>query len=131
MDHHEIAKADWIGLSMGAMTGMGLAIHRPEPLRPDGLADARAEATDAYKTMWDQRIAAVKAGGVEAVAEGSWGSGSPRTGASQPRGDGGGPRDDRQHRPRRLHRLLPCAEETRLPEGSVPALAAERRGPAA
>ena len=30
MDHYGIAKADWIGLSMGAMTGMGLAIHHPD-----------------------------------------------------------------------------------------------------
>lgn len=73
MDHYGIAKADWLGLSMGAMTGMGLAIHHPDRFGRMVLADARAEATDAYKAMWDQRIAAIEAGGVEAVAEGSLG----------------------------------------------------------
>jgi 3-oxoadipate enol-lactonase len=73
MDHYGLAKADWLGLSMGAMVGMGLAIHRPERFGRMVLADGRAEATDAYKAMWDQRIAAVNAGGVEAVAEGSLG----------------------------------------------------------
>jgi 3-oxoadipate enol-lactonase len=73
MDHYEIAKADWIGLSMGAMTGMGLAIHHSDRFDRMVLADARAVATDAYKAMWDQRIAAVEAGGVEAIADASLG----------------------------------------------------------
>lgn len=73
MDHHGISRADWIGLSMGAMTGMGLAVHHPERFGKMILADARPVATDAYKTMWDQRIAAVTAGGVEAIADASLG----------------------------------------------------------
>jgi 3-oxoadipate enol-lactonase len=71
MDHFSIEKADLIGLSMGAMTGMGLGIKHPERFGRMVLADARSVATDAYKEMWDQRIAAVNVGGLEAVAEGS------------------------------------------------------------
>src|SRR6056297_1211085 len=73
MDHHEVDKADWIGLSMGGMTGMGLAIHNPERFGRMVVADARSVATDAYKQMWDQRVEAIQAGGVEAVVEGSLG----------------------------------------------------------
>jgi len=73
MDHHEVDKADWIGLSMGGMTGMGLAIHNPERFGRMVVADARSVATDAYKQMWDQRVEAIRAGGVEAVVEGSLG----------------------------------------------------------
>ncbi|PQO22081.1 3-oxoadipate enol-lactonase [Rhodobacteraceae bacterium WD3A24] len=73
MDHYEVEKADWIGLSMGGMTGMGLAIHHPERFGHMVVADARSVATDAYKKMWDQRIEAVEAGGIEAVIEGSLG----------------------------------------------------------
>lgn len=73
MDHHGVEKADWIGLSMGGMTGMGLAIHHADRFGRMVLADARSVATDAYKQMWDQRIAAIEKGGVEAVVAGSLG----------------------------------------------------------
>lgn len=73
MDHYAIETADWVGLSMGAMTGMGLGIHHPERFGRMVLADARSVATDAYKAMWDQRVMAVTNGGVEAIADASLG----------------------------------------------------------
>ncbi|WP_164730562.1 3-oxoadipate enol-lactonase [Pelagibacterium montanilacus] len=73
MDHYGIEKADWLGLSMGAMTGMGLAIHHPDRFGKMILADGRAVATDGYKAMWDQRVQAIGEGGLEAVVEGSLG----------------------------------------------------------
>ena len=73
MDHHGIGTADWIGLSMGAMTGMGLAIHHPDRFGRMVLADGRADAPDMFKAMWDQRIAVVSGGGTEAVADGTLG----------------------------------------------------------
>lgn len=73
MDHYEIAQADWIGLSMGAMTGLGVVIDHPDRIGRMVAADGRAVATDAYKAMWDQRIAAVSAGGVDSIADGSLG----------------------------------------------------------
>jgi len=69
MDHHGIEKADWIGLSMGAMTGMGLAITHPDRFGRMVFADARADAPDSYKAMWDKRMEIVRDGGVAAVAE--------------------------------------------------------------
>jgi len=71
MDHHGVEKADWIGLSMGGMTGMGLAIHHADRFGRMVLADARSVATDAYRQMWDQRIAAIEKEGVETVVAGS------------------------------------------------------------
>jgi 3-oxoadipate enol-lactonase len=73
MDQHGVKKADWIGLSMGGMTGMGLAIHHADRFGRMVVADARSVATDAYKQMWDQRVAAIEKGGVEAIVEGSLG----------------------------------------------------------
>ena len=73
MDHHGIDTADWIGLSMGAMTGMGLAIQHPDRFGRMVLADGRADAPEMFKAMWDQRIAVVTEGGTEAVADGTLG----------------------------------------------------------
>ena len=73
MDHFGIRKADWMGLSMGAMTGMGLAIHHPDRFGRMVLADARADAPDMFKAMWDQRISIVGEGGTEAIADGTLG----------------------------------------------------------
>lgn len=73
MDHFGIGTADFIGLSMGAMTGMGLALAHPNRFGRMVLADARSVATDAYRAMWDQRMAAINAGGVDSIADASLG----------------------------------------------------------
>jgi 3-oxoadipate enol-lactonase len=59
----------WIGLSMGAMVGMGLAIHHPELVSKLVLANTTALYPEAGRAAWAQRIAAVKAEGMAAVAE--------------------------------------------------------------
>lgn len=71
MDHHGIETADFIGLSMGAMTGMGLAIHHAPRFGRMVLADGRADAPEMFKAMWDQRIAVVSEYGTEGVADGT------------------------------------------------------------
>lgn len=71
MDHYGIEQADFIGLSMGAMTGMGLALAHSDRFGRMVLADGRSVATDNYRAMWDQRIATIEEGGVEAVGDGS------------------------------------------------------------
>lgn len=73
MDHHGIERADFVGLSMGAMTGMGLALDHPDRFGRVVLADGRAVATEGYKAMWDQRIATIQEHGVAAVADASLG----------------------------------------------------------
>jgi len=73
MDHFGIQSADWVGLSLGAMTGMGLAIKHPDRFGRMVLADGRSVAMDAYKQMWDQRIIDVNDGGLEAIVKASLG----------------------------------------------------------
>lgn len=69
MDAHGIETAQFIGLSKGGMTGMGLAIHHPERFSQMILCDCRADAPDFYVDMWTERIARVRAGGLDAIAD--------------------------------------------------------------
>lgn len=69
MDHAGIAKASIMGLSLGGMTALGLAIHHPERVERVVCAAARADAPPPFVQGWDDRIAAVRAGGMEAIVE--------------------------------------------------------------
>ena len=62
-----IAKAHWCGLSMGGMTGMWLARHAPE--RIGRLVLANTAAKSANPDIWNTRIRAVNAKGLEAIAD--------------------------------------------------------------
>jgi 3-oxoadipate enol-lactonase len=59
----------WIGLSMGAMVGMGLAIRHPELVCKLVLANTTSQYPEAAQASWSQRIATVNANGMGAVAE--------------------------------------------------------------
>ena len=59
------------GLSMGAMTGMGLALKHGDRFERMVLADGRADAPEGFRTMWDQRTAKIRDGGTEAIADGT------------------------------------------------------------
>lgn len=71
MDHFDIATAAFMGLSMGGMTGLGLARHHPDRITRVVCADGRADAPEGFRTMWDSRIAAVETGGLAAIVEGT------------------------------------------------------------
>ena len=71
MDAYGIETASFMGLSMGGMTGLGLAIHHADRIERVVCADGRADAPEPFRAMWDQRIAAVEAGGLEAIADGT------------------------------------------------------------
>ena len=71
MDHFGIEQAAWMGLSMGAMTGMGLALTHPDRFSRMVLADGRADMPEANQGMWDQRIAAISEGGLAAIVDGT------------------------------------------------------------
>jgi 3-oxoadipate enol-lactonase len=58
----------WVGLSMGGMVGQGLAIRHPELISKLVLANTAAKYPEAALAAWGQRIAAVEAGGLEAIA---------------------------------------------------------------
>ncbi len=71
MDAKDIDRADFMGLSMGGMTGLGLAIHHGDRVSRVVCADGRADAPELFRAMWDQRIAAVEGGGLEAIVDGT------------------------------------------------------------
>lgn len=74
MDHFGIERAAFMGLSMGGMTGMGLAVDHAGRVSRVVCADARADAPVPFQTNWDARIATVEGGGLEAIVEGTLGS---------------------------------------------------------
>jgi 3-oxoadipate enol-lactonase len=57
----------WVGLSMGGMVGQGLAIRYPELISKLVLANTAAKYPEASLAAWAQRIAAVEAGGLDAI----------------------------------------------------------------
>jgi 3-oxoadipate enol-lactonase len=59
----------FMGLSMGGMVAQGLGIGRPELVRGLVLANTTSVYPAAAKAAWAQRIATVRAGGMEAVAD--------------------------------------------------------------
>ncbi|HEX6363565.1 MAG TPA: alpha/beta fold hydrolase [Albitalea sp.] len=59
----------WVGLSMGAMVGQGLALRHPELVKALVLANTTAQYPETAQAAWTQRIAAVEAGGMAAVAD--------------------------------------------------------------
>ena len=80
------------------------------------LADARSLATDAYRQMWDQRIAAIeKEGGRDRFVAGArsaiWLTDEIPHG--QRGSDGRLRRDDRGDQCQGLHRKLPCPARAR------------------
>lgn len=71
MDHFGIERADYMGLSLGGMTGLGLAIHHAPRIRRLICCDARADAPQDYIASWDQRVAAIETGGLPSVLSGT------------------------------------------------------------
>lgn len=71
MDHFGIERATFMGLSMGGMTGMGLAIDHPDRVSRVVCADGRADAPEGFRSMWDARIDRVQTGGLAAIVDGT------------------------------------------------------------
>ncbi len=71
MDALDIHRADFLGLSLGGMTGLGLAIHHPGRLRRLVCCAAIADAPPDYAQMWRERIATVGRDGVAVTLEGT------------------------------------------------------------
>ena len=67
LDHLEIERAHWVGLSLGGMTGMWLAINAPERL--DRLVLLCTSAQLGPAETWRERAETVRAQGTEALAE--------------------------------------------------------------
>jgi 3-oxoadipate enol-lactonase len=68
MDLLEVKNALFVGLSIGGMTAQGLAVKRLDLVRAMVLSNTGAKI--GTPEIWDQRITAVKADGIEALADG-------------------------------------------------------------
>jgi 3-oxoadipate enol-lactonase len=68
---HGIGPVVWIGLSLGGMVGQELALRHPGRLKGLVIANSSSGYGDAGRALWSQRMAAIGAGGVEAVADGA------------------------------------------------------------
>ncbi|WP_114964573.1 alpha/beta fold hydrolase [Alkalilacustris brevis] len=66
LDHLNIERAHFAGLSM---VGMGLGLDHADRLLSLVVCDARADAPEAYRSSWDDRIARIEAGGLDALVE--------------------------------------------------------------
>lgn len=59
----------WVGLSMGGMVGQELALRHPALVRGLVLANTTSGYPEAARAVWEQRIATVRADGIEAIAD--------------------------------------------------------------
>ena len=71
MDCLGINRAKFVGLSLGGMTGLALALSHPDRVERVICCDARADAPDGYKAMWDKNIALSESGNMDAVVDGT------------------------------------------------------------
>lgn len=71
MDALDIQRTSVLGLSIGAIIAMGLALDVPDRIERAVVADARADAPPAYVQMWDNAVATAEADGVEPVVNSS------------------------------------------------------------
>lgn len=69
MEHVGARDAVFVGLSMGGLIAQGLAVKRLDLVR--GLVLSNTGAKIGTADMWNDRIATVQAGGLEAVADGT------------------------------------------------------------
>lgn len=59
----------WVGLSMGGMVGMGLAIRHPQLVRALVVANSTAHYPESARAGWDTRMATVRQQGLPAIAD--------------------------------------------------------------
>ena len=71
MDHHGASRASYMGLSLGGMTGLGLALKHPNRIETLVCCDARADNPEPYVKSWDDRIAVVDQKGMEGLVAGT------------------------------------------------------------
>lgn len=67
LDGLTLAKAHWVGLSMGGMVGQWLGANAPERLGKLVLANTSSFVPD--KQPWHDRIATIRAGGLDAIVD--------------------------------------------------------------
>lgn len=69
MDHLEIARADILGVSLGGMIALAMGISHPDRVDRIVCCDARADAPDPYKAIWDVNIDKLHAENLASLCE--------------------------------------------------------------
>lgn len=69
LDTLGIARAHFVGLSLGGMIGLGLGIEHGERIASLVVCDARADATGAFRAPWPERIKLAQERGCEELAD--------------------------------------------------------------
>ena len=67
LDHLGVTGCVFVGLSIGGMIAQGLAVKRLDLVR--GMVISNTAAKIGTAQMWEERIAAIRAGGIEALAD--------------------------------------------------------------
>lgn len=70
-DALDIGKSHFCGLSLGGMTGIGLALGHAGRLDKAVICDCRADAPPFFVDMWVERRAGIQDKGIDAVVEGN------------------------------------------------------------
>lgn len=68
LDALGLERVHYVGLSLGAMSGIGLALDHPTRVASALLCDTRADAPPDYAAPWDERIAFVASRGTSELA---------------------------------------------------------------
>ena len=71
MDHFRVERANYLGLSFGGMTGLGLGLSAPERVEKLICAAARADNPPPFVKSWDDRLAAIEEGGLAKIWPGT------------------------------------------------------------
>ncbi|MGH6953688.1 MAG: alpha/beta fold hydrolase [Alphaproteobacteria bacterium] len=66
-----VEQSHFVGLSMGGMTGIGLALGHGRRLLSLAACDCRADSPEPFREDWRKRRAAVEERGIEAIVEGN------------------------------------------------------------
>jgi len=69
LDRFDIEKTDFIGVSLGGMTALGVGLNAPDRIRSLTVIGARADMPPPVQQAWADRIAAVRADGMESQVE--------------------------------------------------------------
>jgi 3-oxoadipate enol-lactonase len=69
LDRHGIARAHWVGLSMGGMVGQAFALAHGERLGKLAIANSTSSYGKDGRALWDNRIRLVAEGGLASIRD--------------------------------------------------------------